>query len=73
MEKNSFLPLLVASSSIVPTTAQYNLQRMAPPKYAKPNGVHYKKVEGASGNLLVVQWHPQGRSMKIMGSLIPNE
>ena len=35
---------------------------MFPPKYAKPNGSHHEKVEGVSGNLLVVSWHPQGRS-----------
>ena len=35
---------------------------MVPPKYAKPNGVHHEKVEGVSGNLLVVKWPPQGRS-----------
>ena len=35
---------------------------MISPKYAKPNGVHHEKVEGVSGNLIVVTWPPQGRS-----------
>ena len=35
---------------------------MVPPKYANPNGSNHEKVEGVSGNLIVVQWPPQGRS-----------
>ena len=35
---------------------------MFPPKYAKPHGSHHRKVEGVSGNLLPIQWPPQGRS-----------
>ena len=50
VEKNYFVPLLVASSSIFPTTAQHNMQLICPPmvhpKHAKPNGVHHEKEIG---------------------------